>query len=94
MIDGLVNKPGEFDLEEMLAFELEERIYRMRCVEAWSMVIPWIGFPLSALLARQAEPLGSAKYVAFETIVRAQEMPGQRGAFQPLDLALCRRLAA
>lgn len=83
MIDGLVKKPGEVGLEEMLAFDLEERIYRMRCVEAWSMVIPWIGFPLSTLLAK-AEPLGSAKYVAFETIVRAEEMPGQRGAFQPL----------
>lgn len=83
MIDGLVNKPGEVGLEDMLALELEERIYRMRCVEAWSMVIPWIGIPLSALLAK-AEPLGSAKYVAFETVVRPEEMPGQRGAFQPL----------
>lgn len=83
MIDGLVNKPGEVGLEEMLALDLEERVYRMRCVEAWSMVIPWIGFPLSALLAK-AEPLGSAKYAAFETVVRPEEMPGQRGAYQPL----------
>lgn len=62
---------------------MEERVYRMRCVEAWSMVIPWIGFPLSALLDR-VEPLGSAKYVAFETVVRPEEMPGQSGLFQPL----------
>lgn len=83
-VDGIVGKPAEFDLDALMALGLEERVYRMRCVEAWSMVIPWIGFPLSALLDK-VEPLGSAKYVAFETIVRAQEMPGQRGAFQPLD---------
>jgi sulfoxide reductase catalytic subunit YedY len=83
-IDGMVSKPAEFDLDALMALGLEERVYRMRCVEAWSMVIPWIGFPLAALLDK-VEPLGSAKYVAFETIVRAQEMPGQRGAFQPLD---------
>ncbi|RVL71527.1 protein-methionine-sulfoxide reductase catalytic subunit MsrP, partial [Sinorhizobium meliloti] len=83
-VDGLVGKPQEFGLEELLAFPLEERIYRMRCVEAWSMVIPWIGFPLAALLDR-VEPLGSAKYVAFETVVRPEEMPGQSGYFQPLE---------
>jgi sulfoxide reductase catalytic subunit YedY len=55
----------------------------MRCVEGWSMVIPWIGVPLAAILQR-VEPQGSAKYVAFETIVRPAEMPGQRGLFQPL----------
>ena len=49
-VDGLVNKPKTFDLEELLRFPLEERIYRLRCVEGWSMVIPWLGFPLSALL--------------------------------------------
>lgn len=84
-VGGLVSKPQSFDLDDLRkAFALEERVYRMRCVEAWSMVIPWIGFPISALLEK-VEPLGSAKYVAFETIVRPEEMPGQRGAFQPLD---------
>ncbi len=82
-VDGLVGKPREFGLEELLGFPLEERVYRMRCVEAWSMVIPWIGFPLAALLDK-VEPLGSAKYVAFETVVRPEEMPGQSGLFQPL----------
>jgi sulfoxide reductase catalytic subunit YedY len=84
------SNPAEFDLDALMALGLEERVYRMRCVEAWSMVIPWIGFPLAALLDK-VEPLGSAKYVAFETIVRAQEMPGQRGAFtRSARLALCR----
>lgn len=82
-IDGLVAKAREFGVEDLLAFPLEERIYRMRCVEAWSMVIPWVGFPLSALIDK-VEPLGSAKYVAFETVVRPEEMPGQSGFFQPL----------
>lgn len=84
-IDGLVAKPATFALEDILKpVSLEERIYRLRCVEGWSMVIPWIGFPLSALLSR-AEPLGSAKFVAFETLMRPSEMRGQRGWFQPLD---------
>ncbi len=84
-IDGLVAKPVTLSLEDILKpVALEERIYRMRCVEGWSMVIPWTGFALSALLKR-VEPLGSAKYVAFETLVRPSEMPGQNGFFQPLD---------
>ncbi|MBV2144146.1 protein-methionine-sulfoxide reductase catalytic subunit MsrP [Falsochrobactrum sp. TDYN1] len=84
-IDGLVKEPKEFDIPDLIArMPLEERIYRMRCVEAWSMVIPWIGFPLASLLAR-VEPLGSAKYVAFTGVVRPEEMPGQRGVFQVLD---------
>jgi sulfoxide reductase catalytic subunit YedY len=84
-IDGLVSKPATYSLEDILKpIALEERIYRLRCVEGWSMVIPWTGFPLSALLNR-VEPQGSAKYVAFETLVRPSEMPGQRGYFQPLD---------
>jgi methionine sulfoxide reductase catalytic subunit len=58
-VDGMVGKPAEFDLDALMAFELEERVYRMRCVEAWSMVIPWIGLPLASLLD-QVEPLGSA----------------------------------
>ena len=83
-VDGLVNNPRTFDIDDLIASQtIEERIYRMRCVEAWSMVIPWNGFPLSALF-NQVEPLSSAKYVAFETVVRPDEMPGQRGFFQPL----------
>ncbi|MCF3639101.1 protein-methionine-sulfoxide reductase catalytic subunit MsrP [Rhizobium sp. TRM95111] len=82
-VDGLVARPKDFAIEDLVALPQEERVYRMRCVEAWSMVIPWVGFPLSALLD-QVEPLGSAKYVAFETIVRPAEMPGQSGIFQPL----------
>lgn len=84
-IDGLVGKPADYAIEDIFkSAQLEERIYRMRCVEGWSMVIPWIGFPLSALLDR-VEPLGSAKYVAFETLLRPDEMPGQRGFFQTLE---------
>lgn len=82
-VEGLVGKPKEFGLDEILKMKLEDRTYRMRCVEGWSMVIPWIGFPLSAILD-QVEPLGSAKYVSFETVVRPEEMPGQGGLFQPL----------
>jgi sulfoxide reductase catalytic subunit YedY len=85
IIDGMVSKPATLTLEDILKpVTLEERIYRLRCVEGWSMVIPWIGFPLSALLSR-VQPLGSAKFVAFETLVRPSEMRGQRGWFQTLD---------
>ncbi|MHC5233213.1 protein-methionine-sulfoxide reductase catalytic subunit MsrP [Brucella sp. LJL56] len=84
-VDGLVKQPKEFDIQDLIAkMPLEERIYRMRCVEAWSMVIPWIGFPLASLLS-QVEPLGSAKYIAFTGVVRPEEMPGQTGLFQVLD---------
>jgi methionine sulfoxide reductase catalytic subunit len=84
-VEGLVAKPADYALEDFVKpFALEERIYRHRCVEGWSMVIPWIGFPLAEVLKR-AEPSGSAKFVAFETLVRPAEMPGQRGLFQPLD---------
>jgi len=77
-IDGMVGRPGTWGLEDILkGVTLEERIYRFRCVEAWSMVIPWVGFPLSDLLAR-VEPAPGAKYVAFETLVRPEEMRGQR----------------
>ncbi len=65
-VGGLVQKPKVFDIEELLKFEQEERIYRFRCVEGWSMVIPWVGFPLKKILDA-VEPLGTAKYVAFET---------------------------
>jgi sulfoxide reductase catalytic subunit YedY len=83
-VDGLVAKPADYDVDDLIkATQLEERIYRMRCVEGWSMVIPWVGFPLSEVLKR-VEPQSSARYVAFETLVRSSEMPGQRGLLQPL----------
>jgi len=79
-IDGLVDKPGNYDLGDILSgVSLEERIYRFRCVEAWSMVVPWIGFELATLLNRVGVQPG-AKFVAFETLVRPAEMPGQRRA--------------
>jgi sulfoxide reductase catalytic subunit YedY len=77
-VGGLVNKPTTFGLEDLLKFEQEERIYRLRCVEAWSMVIPWTGFPLHRLLAA-VEPQSAATYVRFETVYRPEEMPGQNG---------------
>ncbi|MFN3509550.1 MAG: protein-methionine-sulfoxide reductase catalytic subunit MsrP [Allorhizobium sp.] len=84
-VGGMVAKPQVIDIETIMKeIPMEERVYRMRCVEAWSMVIPWIGFPISALLDR-VEPLGSAKYVAFETLVRPEEMQGQAGIFQALE---------
>ena len=80
-VDGFCAKPKTFDIEELLKFPLEERVYRLRCVEAWSMVIPWIGFPLSTLLKR-VEPTGQAKYVEFTTLVNPEMFPGQkRGIF-------------
>ncbi|QMD50869.1 protein-methionine-sulfoxide reductase catalytic subunit MsrP [Citrobacter sp. RHB35-C21] len=80
-ISGEVAKPLTLDHDALTArFPLEERIYRMRCVEAWSMVVPWIGFPLHKLLA-QVEPTSNAKYVAFETIYSPNEMPGQKDRF-------------
>jgi len=83
-VDGLVGKAADYDFDDLIKpVALEERIYRMRCVEGWSMVIPWIGVPLWQILAR-VEPRGSAKYVAFETLLRPAEMAGQRGLFQPL----------
>jgi methionine sulfoxide reductase catalytic subunit len=76
-VGGLINKPQRFDLDDLLKLApQEERIYRLRCVEAWSMVIPWVGFPLSALL-KQVEPLSSAKYVAFQTLLDPERMPNQ-----------------
>ncbi|MEW6515023.1 MAG: protein-methionine-sulfoxide reductase catalytic subunit MsrP [Pseudomonadota bacterium] len=77
-IEGLVKKPVTLDIESILKLApLEERIYRLRCVEGWSMVIPWLGFPLDILL-KQVEPLGSAKYVEFLTAVQPETMPGVR----------------
>jgi sulfoxide reductase catalytic subunit YedY len=74
-VGGLVKNPKTFDLDDLRGFEQEERIYRLRCVEAWSMVIPWLGFPLRKLL-EQVEPTSDAKYVRFETVYRPEEMPG------------------
>ena len=77
-VGGLVHKPRVFELADLYAVSPpDERIYRMRCVEAWSMVIPWAGLPLGKLLA-QVEPMGSAKYVAFETLHDPERMPNQR----------------
>jgi sulfoxide reductase catalytic subunit YedY len=80
---GLVNKPKTYAIEDLLSrFTQEERIYRLRCVEAWSMVIPWMGFKLADLL-KEVEPVSSAKYVRFESIYRPEEMPGQSSPFYP-----------
>jgi sulfoxide reductase catalytic subunit YedY len=77
-IGGLVHKPRVFDLTDLRAVSPpEERVYRMRCVEAWSMVIPWAGLPLAKLLAK-VEPMSSAKYVAFQTLLDPDRMPNQR----------------
>ena len=77
-VDGLVDKPGTYDLGDLISgMTIEERIYRFRCVEAWSMIIPWQGFQLSSLLNKLGVQAG-AKYVAFETLVRPEEMPGQQ----------------
>ncbi|MDP5252683.1 MULTISPECIES: protein-methionine-sulfoxide reductase catalytic subunit MsrP [unclassified Vibrio] len=77
-IEGLVEKPITLDYDDLLKrFALQERIYRLRCVEAWSMVIPWIGFELGELI-KQAKPLSSARYVQFETLYDPEQMPGQK----------------
>jgi len=76
-VEGLVHKPKTFDLDDLLKLApQEERVYRLRCVEGWSMVIPWVGFPLNALLT-QVEPLSSARYVAFQTLFDPSRMPNQ-----------------
>lgn len=82
-VSGLVNKPRTYAIEDLRTkFQHEERIYRLRCVEAWSMVIPWYGFTLASLL-KEVEPTSSAKYVRFETVYRPEEMPGQESPFYP-----------
>ena len=84
-VTGEVAKPGRVAIEDLLAnVDLEERIYRLRCVEAWSMVIPWIGFPVKRVLDR-FEPAASAKYVEFTTLHRPEEMRGQRDFFSSID---------
>ena len=77
-VGGLVNKPKTFGIEDISKkYPREERIYRLRCVEAWSMVIPWLGFPLGKLL-EEVEPTSDAKYVRFQTLLDPEQMPGQR----------------
>jgi len=78
VVDGEVGKPGRIDLEDILKpMTLEERVYRFRCVEAWSMVVPWVGIPLADVLSK-FEPSSKARYVSFETLVDKKQMPGQR----------------
>lgn len=80
-IDGLVENPITLSYDDLYKrFELEERIYRLRCVEAWSMVIPWLGFELGKLI-KQAKPLSGAKFVAFQTLHDPEQMPGHRNRF-------------
>jgi len=82
-LEGLINKPQTIDLEKILSLvTIEDRVYRLRCVEAWSMVIPWQGFPLYELI-KIAEPMSSAKFIQFITVLRPEEMPGQRRRILP-----------
>jgi sulfoxide reductase catalytic subunit YedY len=82
-VEGECAKPGSYTLEDFLKpHALEERIYRFRCVEAWSMVVPWIGFPLADVIKR-FEPTGNAKYVEFTTLLDPDQMPGQRSPILP-----------
>ncbi len=82
-VSGLVKNPKTYPLEDILArFPREERVYRMRCVEGWSMVIPWLGFPLARLL-EEVEPTSDAKFVRFVTVMRPSEMPGQKDPSYP-----------
>jgi sulfoxide reductase catalytic subunit YedY len=77
-VEGACDRPGNYALEDLLApHQLEERIYRLRCVEAWSMVVPWVGIPLGDLLKR-FEPTSQARFVRFQTVLRPDQMPGQR----------------
>ncbi|HET8540798.1 MAG TPA: protein-methionine-sulfoxide reductase catalytic subunit MsrP [Anaeromyxobacter sp.] len=77
-IEGEVKRPQTVDVDDLLRwFPLEERVYRMRCVEAWSMVIPWVGFPLGDLV-RRVDPTSRAKYVAFQTLLDPAQLPGQK----------------
>jgi sulfoxide reductase catalytic subunit YedY len=82
-VSGLVKNPKKYSVDDLIkAFQPEDRIYRLRCVEAWSMVIPWVGFPLSKLL-KEVEPTADAKYVRFETIEKPADMPGQKDPLYP-----------
>lgn len=82
-VEGEVSRPQNIDIEELLKwFPLEERVYRLRCVEAWSMVIPWVGFPLADLITR-LEPTSAARYVEFTTLLDPKQMPAQRRPILP-----------
>jgi sulfoxide reductase catalytic subunit YedY len=80
-VEGLVEKPGKYDVDSICKMHpsLEERVYRMRCVEGWSMVIPWIGIPLASVL-KAVQPTSAARFVAFETLYDPKQMPGQKRA--------------
>jgi sulfoxide reductase catalytic subunit YedY len=88
VVDGHVKRPKTYDVDELMRLApLEERVYRLRCVEAWSMVIPWIGYPLASLIKR-VEPTGQAKFVQFTTLLDPEQFPGQRAglfSFSSLD---------
>jgi sulfoxide reductase catalytic subunit YedY len=82
-VEGLVSKPATYNLEDFIKpYKLEERVYRHRCVEAWSMVIPWLGFPMADLI-KTVQPLGSAKFIEFQTLYDPKQMPGQRAPILP-----------
>lgn len=82
-VGGLVNNPKTYQMEDILkTFDQEERIYRLRCVEGWSMVIPWLGFPLAKIL-KEVEPKSEARFVGFISILRPEEMPGQKSPLYP-----------
>ena len=87
-VDGLVARPKTYDVDELMRlFPLEERVYRLRCVEGWSMVIPWVGYPLASLI-KQVEPTSKARFVEFTTLVDPEQFPGQRPSlfsFSSLD---------
>ena len=96
-VDGAVEKPGKLNLEDIQAgFDLEERIYRLRCVEAWSMVVPWVGYSLASLLQR-FQPTSRANYVKFYTLEDKTQMRGQRGCIRRFfigDLRMANRADA
>ena len=81
-VGGLVTKPKTYALADLQRFPQEDRVYRLRCVEGWSMVIPWRGFPLKKML-EEVEPTGKAKFVRFQTVLRPDEMPGQKDRYYP-----------
>ena len=87
-VDGLVARPKRYDVDELMRLSpLEERVYRLRCVEGWSMVIPWVGYPLASLIKRM-EPLSKARFVEFTTLLDPEQFPGQRPglfSFSSLD---------
>jgi sulfoxide reductase catalytic subunit YedY len=82
-VEGMVSKPATYNLEDFIKpYKLEERVYRHRCVEAWSMVIPWLGFPMADLV-KTVQPLSSAKFIEFQTLLDPKQMPGQRAPILP-----------